>query len=59
MYDVIDSSVQTKHYITESIKKLTHMVAMSSLKKTVLLNISTITDFSYAWKAIEDLLPII
>jgi hypothetical protein len=59
MYDVIDSSVQTKHYITESIKKLSHMVAMSGLKKTIIHNISTITDFSYAWKAIEDLIPIV
>ena len=35
------------------------MVRIIALKKQMLINISQITDFSYAWKAIEDFLPII
>ena len=59
MYDVIDSSVQIKHNIQETQKRLLHMVRIIALKKQMLINISQITDFSYAWKAIEDFLPII
>jgi len=59
VYDVIDGSVQIKHNIQETQKRLLHMVRIIALKKQMLINISQITDFSYAWKAIEDFLPII
>jgi len=35
------------------------MVRVVALKKQTLINISQISDFSYAWKAIEDFVPII
>lgn len=59
MYDNVESSDTTKSYITKAIAKLLHMVRISSLKKQMLINISTIIDFSYAWKAIDDYIPII
>lgn len=35
------------------------MVRISSIKKQILINISLISDFSYAWKAIDDFIPLI
>lgn len=35
------------------------MVRIVALKKQLLINISQISDFSYAWKAIDDFIPII
>ena len=35
------------------------MVRIMALKKQILINISAISDFSYAWQAIENYLPII
>ena len=59
VYDVIERSVQIKFYITETQKNLQHMVRIVGVKRQMLVNISYITDFSYAWHAIEDYLPII
>ena len=59
VFDVIDSSVQIKHNIQETQKRLLHMVRIVALKKQMLINISQISDFSYAWKAIEDFIPIV
>lgn len=49
VYDSIERSVQIKHNIIETQKKLHHMVRIVALKKQVLINISQISDFSYAW----------
>lgn len=59
VYESVDRSVQTKHYIAEATKRLQHMVRIGQLKKQMLLNVSLITDFSYAWKAIEEFIPIL
>jgi len=40
VYDVIDSSVQIKHNIQETQKRLLHMVRIIALKKQMLINIS-------------------
>lgn len=40
VYDVIDSSVQIKHNIQETQKRLLHMVRIVALKKQMLINIS-------------------
>ena len=54
MYDHIEQSDTAKSYIQKATTRLLHMVRITSLKKQMLINISTIIDFSYAWKAIED-----
>ena len=59
VYDIIERSVQIKHNIQETQNKLRHMVRVVALKKQILIHISQISDFSYAWKAIEDFIPII
>jgi len=59
VYDVVEQNVQIKHNIQETQKKLLHMVRIVALKKQILINISTISDFSYAWQAIEAYVPII
>ena len=35
------------------------MVRITALKKQMLINIATISDFSYAWRAIDPYVPII
>lgn len=55
---MIERSVQIKYYITETQKALYHMVRIVNVKRKTLVNISYITDFSYAWLVIEDYLPI-
>ena len=59
VYDAIDRSVQVKHYIHETQRRLLHMVRIVALKKEILINISRISDFGYAWKAIEAFMPLI
>jgi len=58
VYDIIERSVQIKFYITETQKSLQHMVRIVNVKRQVLVNVSYISDFAYAWIAIEDYLPI-
>lgn len=55
---MIESSVQIKYYITETQKLLNHMVRIVSIKKQLIVNISYITDFSYAFRLIKDYLPL-
>ena len=38
-------------------KKLTHMIQIMGIKKTILTQLSIIVDFSYAWVIIYDYLP--
>jgi hypothetical protein len=59
VYDIIEQNVQIKHNIQETQKRLLHMVRIVALKKQILINISTISDFSYAWRAIDPYVPII
>jgi len=54
VYDVIERSVQIKFYIAETQKSLQHMVRIVNVKKQILVNISYITDFGYAWLAIDE-----
>lgn len=49
--------MQIKHYITETQKALMHMIRIVHIKKQLLVNISYITDFSYAWLTIERYQP--
>jgi WASH complex subunit strumpellin len=58
VYDIIERSVQIKHYITETQKSLNHMIRIVNIKKQLIANISYITDFSYAWITIEEYLPL-
>jgi WASH complex subunit strumpellin len=59
MYDHVEQSDTTKSYINKASARLYHMTRISGLKKQMLLNIATFTDFSYAWRAIDDFIPII
>ena len=57
MYEAIERNVQIKYYIGETQKKLQHMIRIVNVKRTILVNMSYITDFSYAWLAIDNYLP--
>ncbi|CAI2370736.1 unnamed protein product [Moneuplotes crassus] len=54
IYEPIETNIQIKHFIQETKKGLLHMVRSVNVKRSYLVNISHISDFSYAWKVIDD-----
>ena len=56
IYEPVETNVQIKHYIQETKKYLLHMVRSVNVKKSYLVNISHISDFSYAWGVIDSYL---
>lgn len=56
IYEPVETNVQIKHFIQETKKCLLHMVRSVNVKKSYLVNISHISDFSYAWNVIDDYL---
>jgi WASH complex subunit strumpellin len=58
IYQPIEQNVQIRHYIDETKNYLRHMVRIVNVKKSVLISISFISDFSYAWGIIEDYLSL-
>jgi WASH complex subunit strumpellin len=48
IYEPIETNVQVTHFIQETKKCLLHMVRSVNVKKSYLVNISHISDFSYA-----------
>jgi len=59
IYEPVETNVQIKHFIEETKKSLLHMVRSVNVKKSYLINISHISDFSYAWNVIDDYMPLI
>ncbi|CAI2368940.1 unnamed protein product [Moneuplotes crassus] len=57
IYEPIETNVQIKHFIQETKKGLLHMVRSVNVKRSYLVNISHISDFSYAWNVIDDYMP--
>lgn len=53
IYEPVETNVQIKHFIQETKKCLLHMVRSVNVKKSYLVNISHISDFSYAWNVID------
>lgn len=53
IYEPVETNVQIKHFINETKKCLLHMVRSVNVKKSYLVNISHISDFSYAWNVID------
>ena len=56
MYEPVETNVQIMHFIGETKKYLLHMVRSVNVKKSYLVSISHISDFSYAWGVIDDYL---
>ena len=56
IYEPVETNIQIKHYIQETKKYLLYMVRSVNVKKSYLVNISHISDFSYAWGVIDNYL---
>ena len=48
IYEPVETNIQIKHYIQETKKYLLYMVRSVNVMKSYLVNISHISDFSYA-----------
>ena len=53
IYEPVETNIQIKHYIQETKKYLLYMVRGVNVKKSYLVNISHISDFSYAWELLK------
>lgn len=53
-YHQIDSSLQIKEFLSVTREKLTTMMRIVNVKKTVASTIAVVSDFSYAWDIIND-----
>jgi WASH complex subunit strumpellin len=58
MYHYIEGNLQIKQYINEINQYLNHMLRIVNVKNKVLINIAQISDFSFAWIAIQDYLTV-
>ena len=56
IYELVQTNIPIKHYIQETKKYLLYMVRSVNVKKSYLVNISHISDFSYAWGVIDSYL---
>lgn len=54
MYHYIEGNLQIKQYLNEITGFLNHMLRIVNVKNKVLVNISNISDFSYAWVVIQE-----
>lgn len=53
-YSIINSNLQIKFYITESVSLLMRLAKVASLRKDSLSRLALIVDFSYAWNLMDD-----
>ena len=56
IYEPVETNIQIKHYIQEAKKYLLYMVRSVNVKKSYLVNISHISNFSYTWGAFDSYL---
>lgn len=50
----VESNAQIKSNVYQLLERLSHIILLMNLKKRYLINISRISDFSYAWISIQD-----
>jgi WASH complex subunit strumpellin len=55
-YPLIDTNPQIKFFVLEVVAILRHMGKIAMIKKQDLVNVSLISDFSYAWNLLDDYL---
>jgi WASH complex subunit strumpellin len=56
MYEPVETNVQIMHFIKQTREYLLHMVRSVNVKKSYLVSISHISDFSYAFHVIDQYL---
>jgi len=57
-YPLVNTNLQIKFYITETVTQLKNMAKIASLRKDSLNRLALIGDFSYAWNLLDDYIEI-
>ena len=58
VYEPIETNIQILDFIKKTKEHLMHMIRSVNVKKSHLVSIETISDFSYSWKVIDHYLKI-